>query len=86
MPDYDNRNTFALFRNTKKREGKNDPDFTGTFTDENGREFFMDAWSRTPKNGGDKFLGGTAKLKQKQPDRPAPQQREMARLDDEVPF
>lgn len=88
MPEYDNRNTFTLFRNTKKREGKRDPDFTGTFTDMDGVEHYLDAWSQTPKNGGEKFLSGKAKMKEKKPEqfapRPAPQQR--AELNDDIPF
>ena len=88
MPQYDNRNRFTLFRNTKKREGKQDADFNGTFTDESGREYWINAWSQTPKNGGDKFLSGSIKLKDTPRQQPAPQQREMqaANLDDEVPF
>lgn len=85
MPDYDNRNRFALFRNTRKREGKNDPDFSGTFHDVDGRAYFMDAWSTEPKNGGDKFLSGSIKLKGEARPAPAPK-KEMAELDDDLPF
>ena len=87
MAEYDNRNRFTLFRNNKKREGKNDPDFRGTFTDENGREFWMDAWATTPKNGGDKFLSGPVKLKEglgAPRSQPAPQKR--VELEEDVPF
>jgi hypothetical protein len=87
MPEYDNRNTFTLFRNTKKRDGKRDPDFTGKFTDIDGNQYFLDAWSQTPKNGGDKFLSGKVKMMEKQEKfvpRPAPQQR--VQLEDDVPF
>ncbi len=84
MAEYDNRNRFTLFRNTKKREGKKDADFNGTFTDESGREWWINAWSQTPKNGGDKFLSGSVKLKEatKAPER----SRAPVQLDDEVPF
>jgi hypothetical protein len=87
MPQYDNRNRFTLFRNTKKREGKQDADFNGTFTDKHGREYWINAWSQTPKNGGDKFLSGSIKLKDAPKDgrnQPAPQQR--VELEDDVPF
>jgi hypothetical protein len=85
MPEYDDKNRFVLFRNTKRREGKNDPHFTGTFTDEHGREYWASAWSKEPKNGGDKFLSGDMRLKEaKSAPRSAPQQREM--VDDEIPF
>lgn len=87
MAEYDNRNRFTLFRNTKKREGKNDPDFRGTFTDEHGREFWMDAWATTPKSGGDKFLSGPVKLKEerKATSAPTPPPKRVE-LEDEVPF
>lgn len=86
MAEYDNRNRFTLFRNNKKREGKNDADFSGTFTDENGREYWVNAWSTTPKNGGDKFLSGSVRLKEEKsaPRSSAPQKR--VELEDEVPF
>jgi hypothetical protein len=88
MAEYDNRNRFTLFRNTKKREGKQDADFNGTFTDENGREFWINAWSTTPKSGGEKFLSGSVRLKdapREQPRAPAPK-NELKELDDEIPF
>lgn len=87
MADYDNRNRFTLFRNNRKRDGKKDADFNGTFTDENGREYWINAWSTTPKNGGEKFLSGSVRLKEgstESRNQPAPQKR--VELDDEVPF
>lgn len=86
MAEYDNRNRFALFRNNKKREGKNDADFTGTFTDKDGNEYWMNGWSTAPKGGGEKFLAGSMRLKEEKsvPRSPAPQKR--VELEDEVPF
>jgi hypothetical protein len=84
MAEYDNRNRFTLFRNNKKREGKNDADFTGTFTDKEGNEYWMNAWSTTPKSGGDKFLSGSLRPKEERRPQPAPQKR--VELEDEVPF
>jgi hypothetical protein len=85
MPEYDNKNRFTLFKNTKKREGKQDADFNGTFTDEHGREYWINAWATTPKNGGDKFLSGSVRLKEDKP-APRPVQQKVAELDDAVPF
>jgi hypothetical protein len=87
MPEYDNRNRFTLFKNTKKREGKQDADWNGTFTDESGREFWINAWVTRPKNNpdGDKFLSGSVRLKdapREQPRAPAPKKE----LEDEIPF
>ena len=82
MPEYDNRNTFTMFRNGRKEKDTH-PDFNGTFTDADGREYWLSAWTKTPKNGGDKFLRGSIKLK----DAPkAQQQKAAASLDDDVPF
>ena len=87
MAEYDNKNRFTLFRNTKKREGKNDADFNGTFTDENGREYWMNAWTTSPKNGGDKFLSGSIKVKEKKEDAPASRAAPRAKMaEDEIPF
>ena len=85
MPEYDNRNRFALFRNNKKREGKRDPDFSGTFHDADGREYYIDAWSTEPKNGGEKFLSGSVKLKPSKFDEP-PQKAMAPALNDDLPF
>lgn len=87
MAEYDNRNTFTLFRNNRKRDGKQDPDFNGTFTDKEGREYWVSAWTKSPKNGGDKFLSGSVRLKDEKSEirsQPIPQKR--VELDDEVPF
>lgn len=84
MPEYDNRNTFTLFRNTKKRDGKNDPDFNGTFTDKDGKEHWISAWSKTPKSGGDKFLSGNVKVKDAPRSQPQVRQTEM--VSDDIPF
>lgn len=85
MAEYDNKNTFTLFRNTKKRDGKNDADFNGTFTDADGNEYWINAWSKTPKNGGDKFLSGNVKRKEASRSAPPPQQRRVE-MSDEIPF
>lgn len=88
MAEYDNRNRFTLFRNTKKREGKQDADFSGTFTDESGREFWINAWSTTPKSGGEKFLSGSVKPKESRQEaprsQPAPQKQ--SDMSDDIPF
>lgn len=86
MPEYDNRNTFTLFRNNRKEKDTH-ADFQGTFTDEQGREYWINAWSKTPKNGGDKFLSGSIKLKKPiENDAPPPRARQAAMAEDDVPF
>lgn len=83
MAEFDNRNSFVLFRN-KRKENEKHADFNGTFTDEDGNEFYMDAWTKNPKNpDGEKFLKGTVKRKKAKTD--APQTRAPA-LNDDMPF
>ena len=86
MAEYDNKNTFTLFRNNRKENEKH-ADFNGTFTDSEGREYWINAWSKTPKNGGEKFLSGNIRLKEQKAAAAAPR-REMATatLDDDMPF
>ena len=85
MAEYDNRNTFTLFRNNKKTDEKH-ADFNGTFTDAEGNEYWLNAWSRTPKNGGEKFLGGTVKRKEAKKESAPAKQQQRVELDDDVPF
>lgn len=86
MAEYDNTNRFTLFRNNRKRDGKKDADFNGTFTDQDGKEYWMNAWSTTPKNGGEKFLSGSIRLKEAQNDAPPVREQKRVQLDDDVPF
>lgn len=64
-PQYDNTNTFSLFLNDRKREGKKDPDRTGTLNVD-GIEYFLDAWIHKTQDGS-QFLSGKIKRKDKQP-------------------
>lgn len=86
MAEYDNRNRFTLFRNNRKRDGKKDADFTGTFTNESGIEYWISAWSTQPNNGGEKFLSGSIRLKELTPAAPPSRKAEAIDLNDEVPF
>ena len=86
MAEYDNTNRFTLFRNNRKRDGKKDADFNGTFTDQDGKEYWMNAWSTQPKNGGEKFLSGSIRLKEAQNDAPPVREQKRVQLDDDVPF
>ena len=51
---YDNKNSFALFKN-EKGDNEARPDYTGTL--ENGKDMRMAAWIRESKSG-IKFLSG----------------------------
>jgi uncharacterized protein (DUF736 family) len=75
MP-YDNKNSFVLFSN--KGTNPKAPNFTGTFTDLNGKEWEISAWNKTSKNG-NQFLSGKVSEKRERkayPSKPAQNQFE----------
>lgn len=80
---FDRRNSLILFRNNRKREDKNDPDLTGTYTDGNGVEHWLSVWPKTNRETGEKFWTGSTKPKQAQASRPAPRASRPA--DDDLP-
>ena len=57
--EYDNRNTGTLFKNSRRRNNK-DPEYTGTYTDGDGNEFWVSAWVKekgeNSQNPGEKFF------------------------------
>jgi uncharacterized protein (DUF736 family) len=77
---YDNTNRGALFKNTKKRPDKKDPDYTGNMNVD-GAEFWMDAWLEESKDG-KKYM--SVRVKPKDGAREA-SPREM-NPDSEIPF
>lgn len=58
MADYQKKHgDFTLFVNDRKREGKRDPDFTGTiFLD--GKDYYFDAWEKESRDGTKRFISG----------------------------
>ena len=44
---YDNTNRGAVWPNTRRRDGKNDPQFTGTINVD-GQEYWLSAWEKRP--------------------------------------
>lgn len=60
MPTYDNKNSFVLFQN--RSVNPKAPNFSGTYTDQNGKEWEIIAWTKTSKNGNE-FLSGKIKEK-----------------------
>jgi hypothetical protein len=59
--EFDNRSRGVLFKNDRKSEEKH-PDFTGTYMDADGKEYFVDAWVREGAKG--KFFSFRTKEKQ----------------------
>lgn len=84
MPEYDNNNSFVLFKNNKEGNEKR-PDYTGTMTDAAGKEFPIAAWIRESKNG-KKFMSG--KISEPRDSEGGPQQNSApaAEYQDEIPF
>ena len=63
---YDNTNSFALFKN-EKGDNEARPDYTGTITLEGNKEMRMACWIRESKSGL-KFLSGRLSEPQDKPD------------------
>lgn len=86
---FDNRNRFVLFKNDRKTEERH-PDYTGSFVDENGLEYFCDAWIKKSAKGS--YMSG--RMKHKKPkneqsmydEQPARRGSIKDQIDDEIPF
>ncbi len=63
MP-YDNTNSGSLFKNTKMREGKQDPEYTGSINID-GKDYWLDAWIKESKEG-KKYFSLRPRAKQQQ--------------------
>ena len=50
MAEYDNKLSGALFKNDKGDNEKR-PDYKGSFTDAEGREFWVSSWLKETKDG-----------------------------------
>ena len=85
--EYDNTNKGALFGNTRKREGKKDPDLQGKLNID-GQERWLSAWFFTYEKDGEKkrginlSLGDLVEAKQ-QTKKPAGKFDDMS---DDIPF
>lgn len=86
MADYDNSNTGVLFKNDRKTEEKH-PDYTGSFYDANGGEYFCDAWIKKSSKTGGSFLSFRVKPKTKQREHVERNDGPLAHsLNDDIPF
>lgn len=94
MTEYDNTNRGSIWKNDKKREGKQDADFTGSLN-VNGVEFWVNAWKRK-EGAADKApaLSFSIRPKEDQGQQPAPKKSDpissgrsvKADMDDDIPF
>ena len=79
---YDNTNSGALFKNTKKQKD-NHPDYTGTINVD-GEEFYISAWLKTSK-GGSKYMSLAVNPKEEKPAKVSNQANHQP-FQDDVPF
>ncbi len=68
--EYDNTNRGVLFKNQDKQEGSNGPDYSGNIN-VGGQEYFLDAWIKTGKESGKKFMSLSVKPKRPRSAAPA---------------
>jgi hypothetical protein len=93
-------NQGVLFKNEKKREGKRDSDYQGQITID-GKEYWLNAWINTSKDGNKKYMGLKVRLKEAKPQEsaatgaivdevqkqfPGAKVVSPGMLDDEIPF
>jgi hypothetical protein len=83
MSQYDNRDSFVLFKNDKG-DNPNRPDYTGTITLEDGTEKRLAAWIKEGKKG--KFMAGKVSEKQPSQQQSQPQAAAEAPADDSDPI
>ena len=95
MTQYDNTNRGSIWKNDKKREGKQDADFSGSLN-VNGVEYWVNAWKRK-EGAADKApaLSFSIRPKEDQGQQPAAPKRAdpissgrslKADMDDDIPF
>lgn len=87
MTEYDNTNKGALFGNTRKREGKKDPDLQGKINI-GGHEYWLSAWFFIYDKDGEKKRGINLALGDEVEPKPA-KEKPAGRFDDmedDIPF
>lgn len=67
-------NSGSAFRNTRKREGKKDADFTGSAMID-GKSYWFDMWQNPPKGDKKGFFSFSLREKDEQRQQPAQEQR-----------
>jgi hypothetical protein len=91
---YDNTNRGSIWKNKKKREGKQDADFTGSLN-VNGVEFWVNAWKRKDDASADApALSFSIRPKEDQGQQPVPKRADpistgrprQTDMDDDIPF
>jgi hypothetical protein len=87
---HDNEGRGVLFRNKNQREGRRDPDYTGTIN-HNGVEYWLSGWLKKSgpgsKNPGENFLSiQIGNPKDEQPSKSRQAQTNAYADDEDIPF
>lgn len=82
--NYDNKLSGALFKNDKG-DNPNRPDYKGSFTDENGKDFWVSAWVKTSKDGS-KFMSLSMQPKEAAKAHTPKQEYKNEQEEDDLPF
>ena len=87
MPEYDNTNRGAIWPNRDMREGKSDPEFTGSLNVE-GVDYWVSAWKRKPgaKDNAPSLSFSIKPKGEKQAQRSSHAAPEPEPFDDDIPF
>ena len=90
MTQYDDTNRGSIWANRKKREGKQDPDFTGSLN-VGGHDYWVSAWKR--KEGASPNAPALSFSVKQKDGKPAPKQPDSGagpsakeEMNDEIPF
>ena len=80
-------NSGALFKNDRRREGKEDPTHQGSCTIE-GKDYWISAWVNESQKDGSRYFGLRFKPKDAKAAgaKPAEPEKAQAEFDDDIPF
>jgi len=87
MTEYDNNNSGALFKNSRKRPDKKDPDYQGQCEIDR-KKFWISAWITESKKDGSKFMSLRFKPQEARAARPTENQSapQTESFDDDISF
>jgi len=83
--EYDNTNKGSLFGNTRKREGKKDPDLQGKINI-NGTEFWLSGWFFAYEKDGEKKRGINLAIGDEVEQKQAKPKGHFDDMEDDIPF
>jgi uncharacterized protein (DUF736 family) len=81
---YDNKNSFVLF--TKNNANPKAPNYSGTFTDANGKEWEISGWKKVSKAGNEFISGKISEKRDGNKKSFTPKQSSGSHSDEDIPF